>query len=47
MMVVIVRFLVRKTMILMVMEELVTIATVTVIIKTYRWNSTEKKINLT
>ena len=46
MMVVIVRFLVRKTMILMVMEELVTIATVTVIIKTYTWNSTEKKINL-
>ena len=42
-----VRFLMTKAMVIMIIEELVTITKVTVIMMTYRWNSIEKKNILT
>ena len=42
-MMIIVRFLMSNTMIIVIMEELVTIATVKVVMMTYRWNIMEKE----
>ena len=38
--------LMTKTMIIVIMDELVTITIVTVIMMTYRWNSREEKIKI-
>ena len=43
MMIIIIRVLMTKTMIIVIMDELVTITTVTVIMMTFRRNSMEKK----